>query len=35
MVAERELELQRAKLSNSIGGVTKAGFKWKVRERKK
>lgn len=34
-VAERELELQRAKLSNSIGGVTKAGFKWKVRERKK
>lgn len=35
LVAERELELQRAKLSNSIGGVSKAGFKWKVRERKK
>lgn len=35
LVAERELELQRAKLSNSIGGVSKAGFRWKVRERKK
>lgn len=35
LVAERELELQRAKLSNSIGGVSKAGFKWRVRERKK
>lgn len=35
LVAERELELQRAKLSNSIGGSSKAGFKWKVRERKK
>lgn len=35
LVAERGLELQRAKLSNSIGGVTKAGFRWKVRERKK
>ena len=33
--AENELELQRAKMSNSVGGVTKAGVKWKVRERKK
>ena len=33
--AENELELQRAKMSNSVGGVTKAGTKWKVRERKK
>lgn len=35
LAAERELELQRARMSNSIGGVNKAGFKWKVRERKK
>ncbi|KAA6416370.1 MAG: U3 snoRNP-associated Utp11 [Lasallia pustulata] len=35
VVAEQALELQRAKMSNSIGGVTKAGMKWKVRERKK
>ena len=33
--AENELDLQRAKMSNSVGGVTKAGAKWKVRERKK
>ena len=35
MDAENELELQRAKMSNSVGGVTKAGLKWKIRERKK
>lgn len=35
LAAERELELQRARMSNSIGGVNKAGFKWKIRERKK
>jgi len=35
MDAENELELQRAKMSNSVGGTTKAGVKWKVRERKK
>ena len=35
MGAENELELQRAKMSNSVGGVTKAGLKWKIRERKK
>jgi U3 small nucleolar RNA-associated protein 11 len=33
--AEQELDLQRAKMSNSVGGVTKAGVKWKVRERKR
>lgn len=33
--AEQELEMQRAKMSNSVGGVTKAGLKWKVRERKR
>lgn len=32
--AENELELQRAKMSNTVGGTTKAGVKWKVRERK-
>ena len=35
MDAENELELQRARMSNTVGGVTKAGLKWKVRERKK
>ena len=35
VAAEQALELQRARMSNSIGGVTKAGVKWKVRERKK
>ena len=35
MAAEHELELQRGKMSSSIGGVTKAGLKWKVRERKR
>ena len=33
--AEQELEMQRAKMSSSVGGVTKAGLKWKVRERKR
>ena len=32
--AENELQLQRARMSNSVGGVTKRGLKWKVRERK-
>ena len=35
MAAELELEMQRAKMSSSVGGVTKAGLKWKVRERKR
>ncbi|CRG89290.1 hypothetical protein PISL3812_06326 [Talaromyces islandicus] len=33
--AERELELQRARMTNSIGGVNKNGVKWKVKERKR
>lgn len=33
--ADKELDLQRAKMSNNVGGTTKAGVKWKVRERKK
>lgn len=34
-VAEQELELQRAKMTNNIGGMNKTGVKWKPRERKK
>jgi len=33
--AEQELEVQRARMSNSAGGVNKAGVKFKVRERKR
>ena len=33
--AKKGLDLQRAKMSNSVGGTTKTGAKWKVRERKK
>lgn len=33
--AEQELELQRAKMANQIGGTNKWGKKWKVRERKR
>ncbi|KAI9368100.1 small-subunit processome [Aspergillus egyptiacus] len=33
--AERALDLQRAKMSNSIGGVNKNGLKFKIRERKR
>jgi U3 small nucleolar RNA-associated protein 11 len=35
ILAERELELQRGKMTNSIGGVNKNGVKFKVRERKR
>ena len=35
MIVEHELDLQRARMNNSIGGVNKAGVTWKVRERKK
>jgi U3 small nucleolar RNA-associated protein 11 len=35
MLAEQELERQRGKMSNSIGGVNKNGVKFKVRERKR
>jgi U3 small nucleolar RNA-associated protein 11 len=33
--AERALDLQRAKMSNSVGGVNKNGLKFKIRERKR
>lgn len=35
LAAEQELELQRARMTNSVGGVNQAGVKWKIRERKK
>ncbi|WEW54848.1 hypothetical protein PRK78_000274 [Emydomyces testavorans] len=35
VAAEHELDLQRAKMENSVGGVNKYGVKWKVRERKR
>lgn len=35
MIAEQELEKQRAKMNNSIGGVNKNGVKFKIRERKR
>ena len=35
LTAERELDLQRAKMSGSVGGVNKAGVKWRIRERKR
>ena len=35
VAAEMELEIQRGKMSNSIGGITRTGLKWKVRERKR
>jgi hypothetical protein len=33
--AEEELEFQRAKMNNTVGGVNKNGVKFKVRERKR
>ena len=33
--AEAELERQRAKMTNNIGGVNKNGIKYKIRERKR
>lgn len=33
--AERELDWQRGRMTNSVGGVSKHGIKWKIRERKK
>ncbi|KAF1943589.1 U3 snoRNP-associated protein Utp11 [Clathrospora elynae] len=35
MAAEQELELQRAKMNNTVGGVNKHGVKFKIRERKR
>lgn len=34
VIAEEELEKQRAKMNNTIGGINKNGVKFKVRERK-
>lgn len=33
--AEQELDWQRGKMDNSVGGTNKNGLKWKVRERKR
>ncbi|GFF23436.1 probable U3 small nucleolar RNA-associated protein 11 [Aspergillus udagawae] len=33
--AERELDWQRGRMENSVGGTNKDGIKWKIRERKK
>jgi U3 small nucleolar RNA-associated protein 11 len=35
VAAEEELELQRAKMNNTVGGVNKNGVKFKIRERKR
>ena len=35
IVAEEELELQRAKMNNTVGGTNKHGVKFKIRERKR
>lgn len=35
VAAERELDWQRGKMDNSVGGTNKNGIKWKIRERKK
>jgi U3 small nucleolar RNA-associated protein 11 len=35
VAAGRELDLQRAKMSNSVGGVNRNGVKWKAKERKR
>lgn len=35
MAAEKELENQRARMNNDVGGVNKNGVKFKVRERKR
>lgn len=33
--AERELDWQRGRMDNVVGGTNKNGIKWKIRERKK
>ncbi|KAF1926312.1 U3 small nucleolar RNA-associated protein 11 [Didymella exigua CBS 183.55] len=35
VAAEEELEKQRAKMNNSVGGINKNGVKFKIRERKR
>jgi len=35
LAAEKELDWQKARSGNSVGGINKDGLKWKIRERKK
>lgn len=35
LAAANELELQRAKMARTVGGLNKDGVKWKIRERKR
>ena len=35
LVATQQLDLQRARMAKSVGGITKAGVRWKIRERKR
>lgn len=35
IAAANELDLQRAKMARTVGGVNKDGVKWKIRERKR
>lgn len=35
LATEQQLGHERARMSNSVGGINKAGVKWKVRERKR
>ena len=35
LAAADELELQRAKMARTVGGVNKEGIRWKIRERKR
>ena len=35
VIAEQELDLQRAKMSNSVGGTNKNGLQFKIRQRKR
>jgi U3 small nucleolar RNA-associated protein 11 len=35
VAAERELDWQRGRMDNAVGGVNKNGVKWKIRERKR
>ncbi|KAI9869968.1 MAG: hypothetical protein M1830_004880 [Pleopsidium flavum] len=35
MAAEQGLDLQRARMNNSVGGVNRNGVKWKVKERRR
>ncbi|KAL8945303.1 MAG: hypothetical protein Q9211_000179 [Gyalolechia sp. 1 TL-2023] len=35
LAAEQQLDHGRARMNNSVGGVNKAGIRWKIRERKR